>query len=252
MCEQLSTKVADWLAKEGYVLEYRTHQAFGKAGLKATMGHYLDGPAGNQREIDVTALVQASDPNVSTIIRILCECKYSSEKPWVLLDSGLRANVFSDWHSLPQSANLRAKAAYIEGFARWLVESWHFSLDRTFAHSLVQVFRSGNHDVAYDALKKIANAAWDWADHPARSDANVCLIAIPALVVDAPLFSARYAADEGRFIVDEVSMGRLSWSGCRGGTVVDVVSARALDEYAEAVKKTCSQLIKVAPALLTR
>jgi hypothetical protein len=66
------------------------------------------------------------------------------------------------------------------------------------------------------------------------------------------LFNARYAADQGRFIVNEVSMGRLSWSGCRGGTVVDVVAARTLEEYAEAVKETCSRLLKVAPALLTR
>ena len=45
-------------------------------------------------------------------------------------------------------------------------------------------------------------------------------------------------------------MGRLSWSGCRGGTVVDVVAARALEEYAEAVKETCSRLLDVVPGLL--
>lgn len=252
MSEQLSTKVADWLAKEGYVLEFRTHQAFQRAGLHATMGHYLDDPAGNQREIDVTVLVEGTEPNAPTLIRVLCECKYSSDKPWVLLDSGLRANMFADWHSLPQSPNLRAKAPHIEEVARWLVDSWHFSLDRTFAHSLLQVFRSGNRDVAYDSLRKISNAAWDWTEYAARSDTTRCFIAIPTLVVDAPLFSARYAADEGRFMVNEVSMGRLSWSGCRGGTVVDVVAARALNEYAEALKETCSRLLVVAPALLAR
>lgn len=252
MRDQLSTKVADWLANEGYVLEYRTHQALQRAGLAATMGHYIEDPAGSQREIDVAALVEDADASSAVHVRVLCECKYSSDKPWVLLDSGLRANIVVDWHSLPQSANLRAKASHVEELARWLVESWHFSLDRTFAHSLVQVFRKGNRDVAYDSLKKISNAAWDWAERPARSGATGCFIAIPTLVVDAPLFSAQYAADEASFIVNEVSMGRLSWSGCRGGTVVDVVAARALDEYAGAVKETCERLLMVAPALLSR
>src|SRR2546430_17242027 len=101
----IEDEVRKWLAKEGYRLEYLAHRAFSKVGLRAVLGGYVEGAEGKTREIDVTVFSEVPDENL-VHARALCECKYSAESPWVLLATGLAADLWADWVSTPQSKPL--------------------------------------------------------------------------------------------------------------------------------------------------
>jgi len=248
--DNLTNKVEEWLGCEGYRLEYITHKALKDVGLTTVMSDYFESANGSLREIDVTASLQ---PDIGiakpTLVRLMCECKYSVDKPWVLLQSGLPANLWCDWRSLPKSPTLHKISEDIEKYARLLSGSWHFAGKQSFAHNLVQAFRKNNRDIAFDSLKKIANAAWDYVETPHRRGANAYLIAIPSIIVEAPLYWACFDHEKSQFVVKEIPYGRLSWGGCRSGTVVDIVHARAIDEYANTIRKTFSILIDIIMSL---
>ena len=240
--------VADWLANQGYVLEYVTHRALWDAGLPALMSSHVENLDGTWREIDVSAMEQAKkfETECPSIVRLFCECKYSRQQPWVLLTSGLRAHLFADWSSLPKSPELQELESDIANEASELASTWHFSDEQVFAHALVQAHRKDNRDAAFDALQKITNAAWDMAEAPSRKNkVPSAILVIPCLIVDAPLLWSYYHPVEQRFIVSKVPYGRLSWSGCRGGTIVDVVQSESLPQYASSVRTTFSAVLPV-------
>jgi len=249
----LNNKVAEWLGKEGYRLEYITHKAFSDTGLTTVMSNYVETPEGSWREIDVTAM-QQPDYGLAkpTAVRIMCECKYSVEKPWVLLQTGLMSNIWCDWISLPQSPDLKEFTKHIEHYEKQLHSCWHFAKEQYFAHNLVQAFREKNRDVAFESLQKISNAAWDYVETPNRRGHSAYLIAIPSLVVEAPIYSAWFDNSKYKFIAKEVKYGRLSWSGCRGGTLVDIVQAGAINEYAEVVRNSIAIILNVLVDLQAR
>jgi len=209
------------------------------------MGHYVESAEGKMREIDVAAIEQhEGDP--SLIFRALCECKYSADKPWVMLFSGLATDLGLDWVSLPKNARLQAISDEIVEYGDELKGSWHFDESHRLCHSIVQAFKpSGDNkgsDDAFGALQKIANAAWDSCDPATHPRMTADVLTIPCLVVEAPLLLAWYSAESGEFAVQRVPWGRLSWSGCRTGTMVDVVHVSAIGEYTRAVKVTFEKL----------
>jgi hypothetical protein len=253
--QPLDAKVADWLEKQGYRLEYLTESAFRGAGLHAVLGEYVEDVAGQKpREIDVSVFRQLEDAGQTIYARCICECKYSKKKqPWVLLHSGLYSAVLADWWALPKSPGLHSLSASIEAHGKELRKAWHFADGRSFAHTIVEAFRDDNRDTAYDALCKITHAAWDKAEAPSRQGGRGELfhvLVLPCLVVDAPLYHARFDSAAGRFVVKETKFGRLSWSGCRNGTAVDVVHVDALPRYAAVVKETFEVLLSVARKLV--
>jgi hypothetical protein len=248
----LTRKVEDWLGHEGYRLEYITQKALADTGLTTVMSNYFESADGSLREIDVTASEHHFGTDKAVSVRLMCECKYSVDKPWILLQSGMPANLFCDWLSLPKSPALHEISEnYIEKCERFLCNSWHFSRDQYFAHNLVQAFRKNNRDVAFDSLKKISNAAWDYVETPHRRGKSAYLVAIPSIIVDAPLFWASFSYNDNKFVAREVPYGRLSWGGCRNGTLVDIVHVSALNEYAQAIRNTFTTLIRVIVALQT-
>ncbi len=240
----LEERIVGWLAKQGYRLEYLTNKALKDAGLHSVLGGYVESSDSKAREIDVTAFLGIRDHDI--VAKLLCECKYSVSHPWVLLASGLSSHLWADWTSTPQSRNLFPLAgSIIEQYAEKLQGCWHFSKGHYFAHSLVQALKPDNRDPAFDSLQKIANAAWDYVETPERRGANPYLIAFPCIVVEAPLFFAWFNYDADCFAVQRVPYGRISWSGCRSGTVVDVVHVNSIADYAGAIKNTLECVVSV-------
>lgn len=245
----LTGKLEDWLGCEGYRLEYITQKALSDVGLTAVMSNYFESADGLLREIDVTAFELPMGSGKATSVRLMCECKYSVNKPWILLQSGLSANLQCDWWALPKSPALQKISENIEKCERFLCSSWHFSREQYFAHNLVQAFRKNNRDIAFDSLKKIANAAWDYVETPNRRGESAYLVAIPSIIVDAPLYWACFDYKNNKFMAKEIPYGRLSWGGCRSGTLVDIVHVSALNDYAKAIRNTFNVLLKVIVAL---
>jgi len=249
----IEDKVVDWLSKEGYRLEYIVHKAFSDIGLTTVMSNHFETSEGKWREIDVTAVqMPVGELAKSIAVRVMCECKYSADNPWVLLQSALQSNLWCDWISLPQSPSVKELSRDIENYATHLYRSWHFAKGQLFAHNLVQAFREKNRDMAFDSLQKISNAAWDYVETPFHRGHSAYLIAIPALIVEAPIYSAWFDHRNSKFVVKEIKYGRLSWSGCRGGTAVDVVHTSAINDYASAIRLTFEILLYVLADLLSK
>jgi hypothetical protein len=235
MAVPLNDQVAEWLSSHGLRLEYAVHAAFRRAGLAAALSNYVESADGKFREIDVTAHSRGSN----SLLKVMCECKYSKAKPWVLLHTGLVSDPVLDWFMTPKSKSLQKSDT--ETFAKSVKDSWHFSNKVRVSHTVVEAFKkdSDGRDFAFDSLQKISNAVWDWAE---CNEDSPDLIGIPCLVVDSPLFIASLDPESDKFIVDETPMGRISWSGCRKGTIVDVVQASALDAYAAKITATFKAL----------
>ncbi|MFO0797900.1 MAG: hypothetical protein U0804_10500 [Gemmataceae bacterium] len=245
----LEAKVSEWLSTEGYRLEYLTSKAFRDAGLRTTMSYHVESEEGKRRELDVTAMSKNSSEERPVVARVVCECKYSKEHPWVLLTQGLKAHFWADWVSVPKSTPLRETTSLTKQAKATLEGCWHFDARHVFAHGLVQAMKKDNRDIAFDSLQKIANAAWDCAEAPERRGFPAHIFVIPCIVVEAPLFLSWYNHDAGRFEVKPTKIGRLSWSGCREGTLVDVVHIDGLAEYAVEVKRTLDTVVQVVEGI---
>lgn len=255
----LEDKVATWLAAEGYRLEYQTLKAMRDAGLNAYLGRHVKTAQGKPREIDVTVLqTHRKNERHDLLIRLLCECKYSAGKPWVLLDADQRCTPEELWTALPKSQGL-ASSNVFQHKAR-LNGSIHFSGAESVAHTVLQAWvkpepgkaaerepveaeKRNNRDFAYESLQKIANAAWDSAEDNASH--SVLAVVIPCIVVDGPLLLARFNHEQNVFDVAKTAFGRLLWSGARTEVLVDVVNISEITLYAKNVHTTFEKLMSM-------
>ena len=231
----MTERVAEWLGTEGCRLEYKTHEAFANVdpSVVTGMGLYVPNAEGVPREIDVFASItreygpSALGWNRVAHVALICECKYSKGVPWILLCHDKTPG--GDLSALPHSHSLDDHVCNVAAN-----NSLHFTMSPPFAHALTafKADTSGRKDVAYDSLRKISDAAWDYAQRlypPAHF-----LFVIPVLVVDGPLLRARFDPKDGggKFVAEEVEYGRLSWRGSHDFTGVDVVQADHLSTYA--------------------
>jgi hypothetical protein len=85
------SRVAEWLAKQGYPLELRVGQILRKAGWRVQHARwYTDPDSGKARETDIVAELWESDqgkPQKSVCIQLVVECKSSQDKPWVVFSA---------------------------------------------------------------------------------------------------------------------------------------------------------------------
>jgi hypothetical protein len=247
----LTESLIEWLSSEGYVLEYKTLHALRAAGMNATMGFHINSRDGVPREIDVTSLAVAAknqDAQCLYVIRLICECKYTAEKPWVILQSGLASGLPQDWQSLPHSKGIDEVGTILSRNPRFAEGLWHFAPRQHVGHTITQAFRKDNRDHAFSSLQKVANAAWDWVLLDGHNGTSVNLICIPAIVLQGDLFEAWCPKGNDRFEVRQVPYGRLAWTGAQNGTMIDVVTQSGLDAWAKMVSKTVAGLFDVCGA----
>jgi hypothetical protein len=255
--DRAKAAVEKWLNNQGCRLEYRTYMAFrrhvvGTAGL----GLYVQSEKGEPREIDVYTYWTAFSDNLDSGVhlRVICECKYSKGKPWVLMFAGPEKSFYiTDWLHTPRSAALERPPKFSQPDVDELTKSFHFAEDAWLAHNIVQAHvdrenvvkratkpRSGKGgmDYAYDALRKITYAAWDFVRTGESLGPKMYEMVFPCLVVDGPLFAAFFDRETEQFQATRIKYGRVCWQGCHNGTNVDVVCADFLDEYAKKVEES--------------
>jgi len=246
----LRAKVEEWLNSQGYPLEYRTYWALYRHFLgKTTLGAYVRPEAGDAREVDVSAyethIIHGTTKGLH--LRLLCECKYSKDKPWVLLYGNMESSsYFADWAHTPRSKAIETPPNLSQEQITHLTKAYHFSEGLWDAHSIVQAFgERGGRDPAYDSLRKITHAAWDYLEGFGDTMKGWVEMAFPCLVVDGPLLAAGFDPKAGRIWAKEIKYGRLCWQGCRNGTKVDIVHASALDEYADKVSDSFMTIMQL-------
>lgn len=257
--DDLRASVDSWVNQQGYPLEYATAHAFETAGYEVLIGSHLPPDAQPERErkpeareVDVRAwrgpegLLQ--DDSLLTVV--ICECKYSRKKPWLLLYSDMTVGFTSSWAALPMTRWLaEASGPWLESMADSFSTNAHLAGDRSFAHNLVQAHSNeqGGRDAAYKALMKIARLARVFAEDPfPTSQPQVThAVVVPCLVVDAPLFEGRYEPKNGRIRVTQTLFGQILWTGAGRRTVVDVVTRTNLEMYVRGLDSSFNEIVEV-------
>ncbi len=89
----LPEKLRGWLAREGYPFELQMGRVLREAGWQVFHGrHYADQETGKLREMDLHAAwgpyVGDQDDLGMVGLGLVCECKVSEDKPWVVFTSG--------------------------------------------------------------------------------------------------------------------------------------------------------------------
>ncbi len=77
----LKEKVENWIAQEGYPLEFQTAHVFRNSGFWVLQGHYVKDEKNNQvREIDVLAISDKDLNGILLRIEHIIECKWILKK----------------------------------------------------------------------------------------------------------------------------------------------------------------------------
>ena len=84
----LHSKVKEWLDQEGYPTEFTAASIFRRHEFRVHQGYYVrDDDSDAVREIDVLASKTASSRDYLIRAYHIVECKWSQDKPWVVLTS---------------------------------------------------------------------------------------------------------------------------------------------------------------------
>lgn len=84
----LHSKVKEWLDQEGYSTEFTAASIFRRHEFRVHQGYYVrDDDSDAVREIDILASKTASSRDYLIRAYHVVECKWSQDKPWVVLTS---------------------------------------------------------------------------------------------------------------------------------------------------------------------
>ncbi|MFF9001641.1 hypothetical protein ACF1GW_32055 [Streptomyces achromogenes] len=252
--DPLEVKLRKWLATQGYPLEMRTSRVFRAHDIKVTSSdYYLDKESGDSREIDITARLPLYDQSIPTRYpAFLCpvvECKSSPGKPWVLFSGGTSlhpiARVAQRFVSSFAMKRWDAYAQRINPTIETLASSYPlFAIESDPAYSAVRsTLGTSREDAAYGAMMSVTKAAHAVAN---KYGQNAVQVAIPIIVVDAPIFTCKLD-DDGKMQLERVDRGTITWKvgNPTFGTphsIITVVSESALPDLCEDIKKTASSL----------
>lgn len=248
---KLHDHVNDWLAKQGFPLEFRTARALNAQGLRSFQGRYIRDPRTQQpREVDVLASLHLDATDVLCRITVVVECKWSREHPWILF-------IGDESASREERVLQTTASAFGDGVL------WHLTTDKTFQQYTerrrpARVAFSGRKahgekrekDQFYDAVQGVVGAAVAIATaedpppgHVVTDSPMIAHIVYPLVVVDAPLFHAFLDGDDLK--TEQIQQGTVLWRGHEKRQVpvpVDIVTAAALDTYVKSLSVHCREV----------
>jgi len=195
MSDQLAKKVRSWLESEGYPFELQVGRTFHEAGWDVFYGHHYSDPATSKlREIDVHAsfgpYVGDAKGAGMVSVHLLCECKMSLSKPWVIFTSGASDDAARLVSCLaPGEAASRVVTDVLQRGRRFFPT---LSLGPRIGHALTRAFsnsKSGDPTGPYSAvLSALTAASALTAKHQSQAPSSWTSIYLPTVIVNGPLF----------------------------------------------------------------
>jgi len=245
MPKDLNSSVAGWLREQGYPLEMATAWAAKEHGFDVSQSdYYIDPDSSEAREIDVVASRRAFIPKYSIAYHLFIECKSGVSKPWLLFTT---ANEYhgagGEFDAVKMSAI--TSAVICNQYADDLL--FQFTIDRRFSnlfpridvapdlgYGVSQAFTNGT-DVPYKALMSSVKAAiYHVKQFGERFLTTPFEIAVPVIVIDAPLLSVSYSPGSPDLEIKEIDHGVLLWKHMvarRSRMGVYIVQGHALDRF---------------------
>jgi hypothetical protein len=253
--DSMERRLTEWLATEGYPLEFATAKAFRNTGFRVFQGYYTasedDKPA---REIDVVATMDS--PRRDFLLRVVnvVECKWSGDKPWVFFCSDNAAMTSAAIIAHAIASQLGDALMWKDAGSKLLGKLELFQSPKSPAFGGRQGF-SGSRDVLFDALRSVTGAARSIAEEYDAADGTGAgtalppngIVAIPLIVVTGRLFEVRQGAS-GDLELSEVPHTRIHWRGANQKstiTTVDVVNSDYLEEFCKRQATDIKKLLEV-------
>ena len=252
--KSLPRKIEEWLSGEGYPLEFTVAEALRASKLAVHQGYYVRDPdTGSPREIDVIADASKSYGDTLVRVRNVVECKWSRDKPWVVFTSP--SSRISPAACVSQTIGTEAANAALWARAgdERLAKLSLFETPSQPGFGGRRAFESSN-DMFYSAMQSVVTAtslmmeSYDEGHRLPPHFMRTVVIGLPVVVVDAPLFEAKFESSDGRVAVTERESIRLHWKGAAAWTfhaTVDVVSAKFIDEFARQRAADSKELVSV-------
>ncbi len=101
-------------------------------------------------------------------------------------------------------------------------------------HGVTQAFTSGT-DVPFKAMMSATKAAMSHIERFGEPLINIpCVIAIPVVVIDSPLYSVSYNSNTKEFVINKVSRAEILWKHLVAGksrNAIFIVEKTALKEF---------------------
>ena len=109
----LVERLTKWMNSEGYPTEFRTTNIFRRHGFHARQGEYVEGKEDTKREIDVISSVSVDTDFGFLRISYVVECKWSSDKPWIIFTSPTNTMAVSAMAAQTISSKLGAATMWV-------------------------------------------------------------------------------------------------------------------------------------------
>lgn len=250
--KSLQAKVNEWIAGEGYPLEFYTANIFRKNNFRVLQGfHVSDIKSGTPREVDV--LAEATAPIGRPFARVchVVECKWSRDKPWVIFTSpGSR---ISPAACIAQTIGSDAGQAILWALAgdKETQNLDAFNTPVTPGFNGRQAFNKGN-DTFYNAMQSVTSAtcslmqSYNEPNGNPYISAQTAVIGLPVVVVDGKLFETSYDVVSNQMSIKETNRVRIHWRGAELWpviTTIDVVSIDGLEDFVNTREDEMSLLL---------
>jgi hypothetical protein len=258
--DDLKAQIGRWLGEQGYPLEFSTAAAFEEAGFGVMQGFFVeDTDADAPREIDVVAEINVRSGDDLVRVECLVECKWSSDKPWVVFCSPGTGLAPSACVAQTLGSNAASAALWARAGDPALHRLGIFATPAVPGFGGRQAFATGR-DVFYDAMRSVSSIAhahacsYDRHRPSLRDHFQVASVVLPMIVVRGRLFTARYDDSSKSLVLDECSSSRLHWRGSEKwslNTTIDIVTESALPSFAAARREEAIQLAQAISSSLT-
>lgn len=253
--EQLKTKVAEWLTKNGYPLEMKATRILQSKKLWTSVNWYfVDAETGEQRESDILAKASIwTDQWEQISVCLAIECKSGKDKPWILFKGEVADYTIGaipgqllwspevQWNSgvLKNSLRKANRLPLLNGY-------------EPYGYALARALSSGNVDPAFSAMISAAKAAASVSTSMnSGHDGIDRALVIPVIVVDAPLMEC-FLDMNGKPSLSYIDKGTILWKRRIGTsdpdvrssdtTVINIVTQEYLPQLADDAKAVVEAL----------
>jgi hypothetical protein len=264
--EELRRGAEEWLNKEGYPLEMRTHKVFKDAGFHniSQGGYYRDPITLKWREIDVATYDILNKSGEWFYISYVVECTYAARTPWVVFPIDSTRTADDEWiwegHIWSEAASGVSTVLYDRVMRLGEQLQPILLFPEPVSYSVIQSGTStGKKDDrsepsgAYAKVQQVLSAATaiqSIADmRPGRWE-----LILPVIVLEGALFEARLS-ENGRAKVTPTEEGMATvyvnrW-GTEGGPVaVHIITEKALPAFCKNARRGVTRLQSLMPRLI--
>lgn len=257
MSENLKKKALDWLSRQGYPLEMKVAKKFQENKFNVFSSVLFEDPNTKVgREIDVVATRGILyEPHIILDITFLIECKYSSDKPWILFKSSEQSYYNKKYDFMFRNSSEHAKIILLEleNFSNDLKDNFLFSFSDGLHYGAKRAMEE-KYNMTYEAIMKVCNAVNARANHINKYNTSLITnleILFPIIIVQGKLYES-YLDDNAEVVLEEIDYGKLYISNPELGSdrfYIDVVSFEFLDNYIHLISPAIDEILDYSKKL---